>query len=31
VKVEYTDLNSTEVYNRYISESAANAASADAV
>ncbi|HEV7412344.1 MAG TPA: ABC transporter substrate-binding protein, partial [Casimicrobiaceae bacterium] len=29
VKVEYTDLNSTEVYNRYISESAANAASAD--
>jgi len=31
VKVEYTDLNSTEVYNRYISESAAKAASADAV
>jgi len=31
VKVEYTDLNSTEVYNRFISESAANAASADAV
>ena len=31
VKVEYTDLNSTEVYNRFIGESAANAASADAV
>jgi iron(III) transport system substrate-binding protein len=31
VKVEYTDLNSTEVYNRFVSESAANAASADAV
>ncbi len=31
VKVEYTDLNSTEVYNRFISESAADAASADAV
>ncbi len=31
IKVEYTDLNSTEVYNRFISESAANAASADAV
>ncbi len=31
VKVEYTDLNSTEVYNRFISESAANATSADAV
>jgi|SRR5437870_11534080 len=31
VKVEYTDLNSTEVYNRFISENAANAASADAV
>src|SRR5215470_20399491 len=30
VKVEYTDLNSTEVYNRFISENAANAASADA-
>src|SRR3989475_3109966 len=30
-KVEYTDLNSTEVYNRFISENAANAASADAV
>ena len=27
VKVEYTDLNSTEVYNRFISENAANAAS----
>ena len=25
VKVEYTDLNSTEVYNRFISENAANA------
>src|SRR6476646_9481864 len=31
VKVEYTDMNSTEVYNRFVSESAANAASADAV
>src|SRR6267142_5798806 len=31
VKVEYSDMNSTEVYNRFISESAANAASADAV
>src|SRR5438105_4094804 len=31
VKVEYTDMNSTEVYNRFISENAANAASADAV
>lgn len=31
VKVEYTDLNSTEVYNRFISETAASAASADAV
>ena len=31
VKVEYTDLNSTELYNRFISENAANAASADAV
>src|SRR6266436_10421491 len=31
VKVEYTDMNSTEVYNRFISESAANATSADAV
>jgi ABC-type phosphate transport system substrate-binding protein len=31
IKVEYTDLNSTEVYNRFISESAANATSADAV
>src|SRR5207237_9108731 len=29
VKVEYTDLNSTEVYNRFVSESAAKAASAD--
>ena len=28
VKVEYTDLNSTEVYNRFISENAANATSA---
>src|SRR6202171_5427903 len=28
VKVEYTDLNSTEIYNRFISENAANAASA---
>ncbi len=31
VKVEYGDMNSTEVYNRFISENAANAASADAV
>jgi len=31
IKVEYTDLNSTEVYNRFISENAANAVSADAV
>ena len=31
IKVEYTDLNSTEVYNRFISENAANATSADAV
>ncbi|MGH8799831.1 MAG: ABC transporter substrate-binding protein [Casimicrobiaceae bacterium] len=31
VKVEYTDLNSTEVYNRFISENAANASTADAV
>jgi iron(III) transport system substrate-binding protein len=31
IKVEYTDLNSTEIYNRFISENAANAASADAV
>jgi iron(III) transport system substrate-binding protein len=31
VKVEYTDLNSTEVYNRFVSENAANATSADAV
>lgn len=31
VKVEYGDMNSTEAYNRFISESAANAASADAV
>jgi iron(III) transport system substrate-binding protein len=31
VKVEYTDMNSTEVYSRFTSETAANAASADAV
>ena len=31
VKVEYTDMNSTEVYSRFTSESAANAASADTV
>ena len=31
VKVEYTDLNSTEIYNRFISENAAKANSADAV
>ena len=31
VKVEYTDMNSTEIYNRLVSENAANAASADAV
>src|ERR1700688_4710866 len=30
VKVEYTDLNSTEVYNRFISESAAHEPAADA-
>ena len=29
VKVEYGDMNSTELYNRFVSESAANAASAD--
>ncbi len=29
VKVEYGDMNSTEVYNRFISENAAKAASAD--
>src|SRR6201987_1013205 len=31
VKVEYTDMNSTEVYSRFTSETAAKAASADAV
>lgn len=31
IKLEYTDLNSTEVYNRFISENAASAASADVV
>ncbi|MEO5699632.1 MAG: ABC transporter substrate-binding protein [Casimicrobiaceae bacterium] len=31
VKIEYGDMNSTEVYNRFISENAANAASADVV
>jgi iron(III) transport system substrate-binding protein len=31
IKVEYTDMNSTEVYSRFTSENAANAASADAV
>jgi iron(III) transport system substrate-binding protein len=31
VKVEYTDLNSTEVYNRFISENGAGATSADAL
>jgi iron(III) transport system substrate-binding protein len=31
VKVEYADMNSTEVYSRFTSENAANAASADAV
>jgi iron(III) transport system substrate-binding protein len=31
IKVEYTDMNSTEVYSRFTSESAANATSADAV
>jgi len=31
VKVEYNDMNSTEVYNRYVSEAAANATSADAL
>ncbi|VVD65117.1 iron ABC transporter substrate-binding protein [Pandoraea cepalis] len=29
VKVEYNDMNSTELYNRYISESAADSTSAD--
>ncbi|WP_273919867.1 ABC transporter substrate-binding protein [Burkholderia pseudomallei] len=29
VKVEYNDMNSTELYNRYVSESAAKSASAD--
>ncbi|SMG00766.1 ABC transporter substrate-binding protein [Burkholderia singularis] len=29
VKVEYNDMNSTELYNRYISENAANSTSAD--
>ncbi|MBP0595559.1 ABC transporter substrate-binding protein [Paraburkholderia sp. LEh10] len=29
VKVEYHDMNSTELYNRYVSESAANSKSAD--
>jgi iron(III) transport system substrate-binding protein len=29
ISVEYNDMNSTEVYNRYISERAANAGSAD--
>jgi len=29
VKVEYSDMNSTEVYNRFVSEAAANATSAD--
>ena len=31
VKVEYSDMNSTEAYNRFVSENAANAASADVV
>jgi len=31
IKVEYTDMNSTEVYSRFTSENAANATSADAV
>jgi iron(III) transport system substrate-binding protein len=31
VKVEYADMNSTELYSRFTSESAANATSADAV
>jgi len=29
IKVEYNDMNSTELYNRYISENAANSTSAD--
>ena len=29
VKVEYNDMNSTELYNRYISENAASSTSAD--
>lgn len=31
VKVEYADMNSTEVYNRFVSENAAKATSADVV
>lgn len=31
VKVEYHDMNSTEIYNRFISENAASSASADVV
>lgn len=31
VKVEYADMNSTEIYNRFVSEAAAKADSADAV
>ena len=31
IKVEYHDMNSTEIYNRFISENAANSASADVV
>ena len=31
IKVEYTDMNSTEVYSRFTSENAANATSADAL
>ena len=31
VKVEYHDMNTTEIYNRFISENAANSASADLV
>lgn len=31
LKVEYNDMNSTEIYNRYIAEAAANSATADVV
>ena len=31
IKVEYSDLNSTELYNRYIAEAAANNGTADVI